>query len=178
MLQLGRFGDDAALLGRAEHLLKMQRLPLVGQIEDLVGVIILHALHERREVGRCVKRRAVGLDEDAGRKLLLIALLRHVDDPRALALAQDAHGLEPLKHRRDIRLGVALALPDVEADVQVLIVALEVGDGDAHDLLPEGIVAAAVRLKLGGGGVRLHGDCHSRGLGVHKQILSALWRGL
>ena len=30
----------------------------------------------------------------------------------------------------------------------------------------------------GGGGVRLHGDCHSRGLGVHEQILSALWRGL
>ena len=30
----------------------------------------------------------------------------------------------------------------------------------------------------GGGGVRLHGTGHDRGLGVHKQILSALWRGL
>ena len=30
----------------------------------------------------------------------------------------------------------------------------------------------------GGGGVRLYGTGHDRGLGVHKQILSALWRGL
>ena len=39
----------------------------------------------------------------------------------------------------------------------------------------QGMGEALSRQGGGGGGVRLHGTGHDRGLGVHKQILSALW---
>ena len=51
------------------------------------------------------------------------------------------------QHLGDIRLRVRLAQPHVEADVQVLVVLLEILDRHAHDLLPHGAVAALALLE-------------------------------
>ena len=90
MLQLRLGRDDAALSRRTEHLLKVQALPLIGQIENFIGMVILHTLHNGGEVGGGIERCAVGLHEDARWNLLLIALFRNGNDLRALALLQNA----------------------------------------------------------------------------------------
>ena len=135
-----------ALARRAEHLLEVQTLALVRQVQQLVRMVVLHALHDGGQVRRGVQRRAVALDEDARRQLLAVALLGHGHNKRALALDKHALGLQLLEHRGNVGLRVAFALPDVEADVQIVIVLTQIGHGDLHDVAPQGIVAGTALL--------------------------------
>ena len=155
VLQLRLRTDDAALAGGPEDLLKVEALPLVHDVEDLVRVEELFPLHHGGEVGGGVEGRAVGLDEDAGRHFLLVRLLADRHDQRAVALHQQTPGLHVLQHRRNVGLSVALAVPDVKGDVQLAVVLLQVGHGDGHDVLPQGGVAGFAMLKLIGGVVGL-----------------------
>ena len=130
---------------RAEHLLEVQTLALVRQVQQLVRMVILHALHDGGQVRRGVQRRAVALDEDARRQLLAVALLGHGHDERALALDKHASAFS-FSSIGDVGLRVAFAFPDVEADVQIVIVLTQIGHGDLHDVAPQGIVAGTALL--------------------------------
>ena len=54
----------------AEHLLEMAVLALVDDIEDEVGIVAFHAIDDGRQIGRAIKHRAVGLEQDQRRHLL------------------------------------------------------------------------------------------------------------
>jgi hypothetical protein len=68
----------------------MQRLPLVDDIEDPIGSQSGDPIGQRREVGRRVKRRAIGLGKEERRHGLPVARLRHRNDDCAVAVAGDA----------------------------------------------------------------------------------------
>ena len=171
MLQFRRLGDERRLARHAEDLLKVEALPLVDDVEDLAGMEILLTLQDRGKVGRGVERRAVGFQQDAGRDLLRVGFLLHGHDERAFGLNGQALALDDVQHLRDILLRVGLAEPDVEADVQVFIVALQIHHRDAHDVLPHRAVAPVSRLEQIGRVVRARGErlvrlalCAGRGI--------------
>ena len=129
--------NESGLFCHAEDLLKMQILPLIGQIHVFLRVIILFTLNNSSEIGCGIERRAVGLDENAGRNLLCVRLLLHRHDQRTLGLHAEALGLDRLEHLRDVFLRVAFAEPYVEADAEIIIVAFEIFNGHAQNVLPE-----------------------------------------
>ena len=148
-LRCGR--NQLRLAGDAENLLKVQALALVRQIEDLVGVVVLLALHDGGKIGRGVERCAVRLDENAGRKLLGVAFLLHRHDQRAFGLDGQMLVLDDLQHLRNIRLRVAFTEPDVKRHVEVAVVFAEIGDGNADNVLPERVIAGNLLLELARG---------------------------
>ena len=153
MLQGSGVGDDAALPGGAEHLLKVQRLPLVGDVEHLVGVPVLHPLNHGGKVGGGVDGGAVGLDQNAGGNRLLVRFLGHGDDPRALGEDGVALFLHLRDHGGDIGVGVAFPQPLFKVDVQTVVDPPQVGQGHVHDVLPDGAVTPAALLQFKGRGV-------------------------
>ena len=158
MLQLSGFGDNAAFAGGPEDLLEVQGLALVGDVEDLVGGEILHTLDHGGQVRGGVDGGAVGLHQDHGRNFLLVGLLGHGNHQGAFAEDSQALGLDVLDHGRNVGVGVALAQPGLEVDVQVVIDPAHIGDGQAHDVVPNGPVAPAALLQLEGGGVGTVGE--------------------
>ena len=132
----------------------MEALALVHHVEDPIRVPGLHPLTDRGQVGGGVERRAVGLHDDAGRHLLGVRGLLHLDDLRALALHEQAALPHFLQHGGNVGLGVALAEPDLKADAELVVVLPQVGLGDGHDMLPDRHVAGSSLLKLVGGVVR------------------------
>ena len=124
MAELRVRADKPGLFRHAEDLLKVQVLPLVGQVHIFLRVIILLTLDDGGKVGRGVERRAVRFDENAGRDLLRVRLLLHRHDQRALGFHAEAPGLDGFEHLRDILLRVALAEPDVKAHTEIVIVPL------------------------------------------------------
>ena len=153
MLQGSGVGDDAALPGGAEHLLKVQRLPLVGDVEHLVGVPVLHPLNHGGKVGGGVDGGAVGLDQNAGGNRLLVRFLGNGDDPRAFGENGVALFLHLRDHGGDIGVGVAFPQPLFKVDVQTVINPPQVGQGHVHDVLPDGAVTPAALLQFKGRGV-------------------------
>ena len=159
MLQLGGGGHDARLPGGPEHLLKVQVLPLVGDVEHLVRVPVLHPLDQGGQIGGGIDGGAVGLYQNAGGHLLLVPLLGHGDDPGPLGLDGNAPGLHILHHGGDIGVGVGFAQPLLKVDVQIVIVLPEVRHGHVHNVPPQRPVAPAALLQLQGGLVGLVGEC-------------------
>ena len=157
MLQLGGGGHDARLPGGPEHLLKVQVLPLVGDVEHLVRVPVLHPLDQGGQVRGGIDGGAVGLHQNAGGNLLLVPLLGHGDDPGSLGLDGNAPGLHILHHGGDIGVGVGFAQPLLKVDVQIVIVLPEVRHGHVHNVLPQRPVAPAALLQFQGCLVRFVG---------------------
>ena len=155
MLQFDILRDDAALSGGPEHLLKVQGLPLVGDVEDFVGLKIPHPLYHGGKVGGGVDGRAVGLHQNAGGNLLFVRLLGNGNDPGALALHRKALGLEVGNHVGDEGVGVAFAQPGLKMHVQRIVNPGHVRHGQLHDVLPDGPIAPAAVLQLICGGVSL-----------------------
>ncbi len=171
MAQSRALRNDAALFCRAEDLLKVQSLPFVGDIKHLVGVIILLTLYQCGQIGCGIQRGSVGLDQNARRNLFGVARLLHVDDPRTAVFTRDAAGPEILEHGLDIGLRAAFAKPKLKVYVQPVVVAAHVCNGDVHDVLPQGPIAAVPVLQQIGGPVRPFGKlgigfCTLRGTGI------------
>ena len=121
-------------------------------------MVVLLALYERGKVRGGVERRAVGLQNDARRDLLLVLRQLHGHNQRALALDGEAFVAEALHHVGDIRLCVAFTLPEVKFDVEVCIVFLEVSHRHVHDMPPDGRIAAVALLQLDGRLMRARGE--------------------
>ncbi len=138
---------QAAALRRAEDLLEMKLLALVGEIDDPVGMPLLLPLLEGRQIGGGVEGGAVGLEDDAGRHLPGIRLPGHVHDQGAVALIGQAALPHILDHARNDVLHAGFAQPQVEGHVQVGVVFLHVGHRDRNDLLPEGPQSALAVLQ-------------------------------
>ena len=115
---------DSRLLRTAEHLDKMHLLALIHHIDDLVRIVKLPALHQRRQIRRRVKRSPVGFQNHAGGNLLRIRLFLYVHHQSAVALVCVALLFQPLHHVGNVGLGVGLALPQIEIHIQVRVIAL------------------------------------------------------
>ena len=150
MLHLGFRSHDAALLGSAEHLLEVQILALVGDVEHLVGGPVLHTLNDGSQVCGGVDGRAVGLHQDHGRQLLLVAFLGNGNNPGTVGQHSQATGLQVFHHGGDIGIGVAFAQPLFVVDIQGGVNPAQVGQGNAHDVIPDSPVAPAALLQLVG----------------------------
>ena len=49
---------------RAEHLLEMHVLPLVHDVENEIGVVRAHAIHDRGQIRRPVEHGTIGFQEN------------------------------------------------------------------------------------------------------------------
>ena len=148
MLKLGRGRNQLRLARNAEELLKVQRLPLVGQVQKLVRMIVVLALDDGCKIGRGVECCAVGLDQNAGRDFLCVALLLHRHDQRTVGLDSQMLFLNDFQQLGNIRLRVAFAQPHVKRHVQRAVVLFQVRDGHAQNVLPQVVIAALPVLKL------------------------------
>ena len=157
MLKLGGFRHDACLPGSPEDLLKVQTLPLVGDVENLIGVEVLHPLNHGGEVRGGVDGGAIGLHQNAGGHFLLVRVLGHGDDPSALALHRQAPVFQILYHGGNVGVSIGLTQPALKGDAQIFVVLLQVRHGNVHDMLPQSPVAPAALLEFKGGGVGLLG---------------------
>ena len=128
--------DKAGFSCRAENLCEVQLLALVSDVDDLVGMIVLHAFLDGREVCCRIEGGAVGLEDDTGRDLLGVCLFCDVDDQCSLALVGIAALLHIFDHARDHGMDTGFTLPEVKGYIQVLVVAFHVRHGDRDDLLP------------------------------------------
>jgi hypothetical protein len=82
-----------------EHLLEMQVLTLIDDIEDEIGMVRAHAVDDRGEVGRAVHHRAIRLREDERRHLVLV--VRFTTARRARFLVSAMPRLHVVDHRLD-----------------------------------------------------------------------------
>ena len=53
------FVNQLCLARAAEHLRKVQILPLVNDIDDMIRLPVFHPHHDRRQISRIVQRRTV-----------------------------------------------------------------------------------------------------------------------
>ena len=158
VLQLGALGDNAALLCRPEHLLKVQGLALVGDIEDLVRGVVPLPLNQSGKIRGGVDGGAVGLDQDTGRYLFPVCGLCHGEDQGALAFHGEAPLLEIRQHIRNQGVRVAFTQPHIKVNIQGVIYPVQVGKGYVHNMLPDSPVAGAALLKLEGSDVGFPGE--------------------
>ena len=145
------FVDEAGLIGAAEHPHEVQLLALVHHVDDAVGIEVRLPLDDGGKVGGLVLGGAVGFQHHAGRHFPSVALLLDVHHQGAVADIGVAVCLHLLHHGGDEVLTVALAHPDVEVHVQLLVVLLQVVDGHVQDVLPQGAIAGTTLLEFVGG---------------------------
>ena len=150
MLQFHVLRNDLGLLGSAEDLLKVQCLTLVGEVQQLLGLVVLHTLNNGSQIGGGIDGSAVRLDQNAGGHFLGVGLFLYRDHQCAVGNLGDALGLHILDHGGDIGLCIAFTQPHIKADIQVTVILLQVGNGQAHNVIPDGTIAAIAILQLEG----------------------------
>ena len=151
MLQLGFGKDDAAFLGGTEDLLKVERLPLIGDIEHLIGLPILHTLDHGCKVGGSIDGRAVTLDEDTGRHFLLVLFLGNGDDPSTVGEHCVTLFFHIGNHVGDVGVSIAFTQPLFIVDIQHIVDPVQIRQGNAHHMVPDGTVAGTAGLQFIGG---------------------------
>ncbi len=147
---MGLRANDVRHSGGPEHLLKVQRLPLVRQIQNLIRVEIPLTLHHGGKLRGIVQHRAVALNEDARGHFLLVPFLRHRENQRAVAFHREALGFEIFHHIRDIGIGVAFAQPGLKMHVQILINPAHIGNGRVHNVPPQCPITRSAALQFKG----------------------------
>ncbi len=99
MLHMHRVGDEARAACHFKHLLEVQGLALVDEIQGTVGFQHAAAVAHGRQVGGGIEVAAIGLDDDH-RQRLAVGGLEFFEEHalRAVALNQQALGLEVVDH--------------------------------------------------------------------------------
>ncbi len=115
-----------------EDLLEVELLPLIGDVDDAVGVEGLHSCRHGGEVGRGIVEAAVALADDAERQLFVF---EH-DDRGAFALDGQPFLLEPFDRAGESVTVVAFAVDDVVVHAQPGVDAIELFEAQAHEHLP------------------------------------------
>ncbi len=138
---------EGAFPCRAEHLHEVKCLPLVGDVDDLIRVEAVPAVQNRGQIRCGIQRRAVALENHAGRNLLRIRGLRNIHHQCTLALVGRAGLFHVLHHRRNQIVHRRLAVPEVEGHIQIRIIALHIGNRHPHDVLPQRAVPAVPLLQ-------------------------------
>ena len=112
---------DTGLLGGTEHLLKVQALALIGDVEHPIRLKVPHTLDHGSQVRGGVDGRAIGLDQNTGRDLLLVAVLLYRDHPCALGLNRNAPVLHILHHGGNVGISITFAQPCLKMHIQVIV---------------------------------------------------------
>nr|KDP75201.1 hypothetical protein FA04_03075 [Ensifer adhaerens] len=99
---------------RRKHAGNMQRLPVVGAIDDLLCTEIAHPLAQRREIRRAVKRSAVALLKKQRWRIVWKSVPGDIHDKSTVALPSELAGNEVGKHGRDFGMRIAFPLEQVE----------------------------------------------------------------
>src|ERR1700754_4210757 len=107
-------GHVAGQVARPEHLLEVQGLALVDDVERQLRIERLLAVEDRAQIRGVIADLAVALYQDDRRHLLLVAVARHADDESPVVGHGNATRLQVRHDLRNERLRVALALPQVE----------------------------------------------------------------
>ena len=133
----------------------MEILPLVGDIEHLVGRPILHTLQNGSQVGGGINGGAVGLHQNHRRNFLFVGFLGHGNHPSTLTENSQATLLQIGNHTGDVGVSIAFTQPLFVVDIQGVVNPLQVGQGDVHNVLPNGTVTATTLLQFKSSGVGL-----------------------
>ena len=143
-------GEPAGLARGVPHHVEVQRLRRPDDVEHPVRLEVVHAVADRREVGRRVAVAAVGLADDERHRLALAAGVAVEEDAeRAVRHRRDARGLELVAERAEH--GVVGRLPGEvevgERDAEGGVDRVEVGLGEVDELLPqrEGVGVAGLQ---------------------------------
>ena len=104
----------------------MHALAFIHHIDIAVRMEILLTLNNGGKVGGGIQGSAVGFPYEAGRDFLAVCLFCNIHHKGALALIGQAFIHQHLDHVRNIRLGIAFALPQVKFHIQVGIILLKV----------------------------------------------------
>ena len=148
--------DQADQFSRPEHLFEMQRLALVDDIEHPLRrrMHMHHPVLDRRKVRRVIAGAAARIEQHHRWHFLLVALTRHMHDQGALALLGKARLAEPLDQAGDQVVDIALALPQVERDIEKGIIHLQRRHRHVDEMLQQRPIAGPPRLQLGHGSLR------------------------
>src|SRR5690606_33424612 len=110
-------GSEAEAAADREHLLEVELLALVGDVDDAGGRELLDAALDGGEVGGGVVEAAVALPYDHQRQLFLLEL----DDEGALAFRSEAFGDQFIDQRSEAVIVVAFSPVEIEAHAEALV---------------------------------------------------------
>ena len=147
----------------------MQLLPLVGDVDHLVGMICIFPVLDGGQIRGGIQSRPIGLEDDAGGHLLAVGFLGDIYDQGAVALVGIAVLFHLLRHAGNDIIDRGLSVPEVKGHIQSGVVALHIRYGDRNDLVPEGTQAPVALLQAVG---RFHGP------GVIVRILFGFFAGI
>ncbi len=126
-------GHEAGLARHGEHLLEVQGLALVDEVQRAVGLELAAAVAHGGQVGGGVEVATIGLDDDH-RQRIAVGVLEFIEEHAlgAIALDQQALGLEVVDHIDQVVVVGAFAhhVGHGQLDVQQLVDLLAVGQRD------------------------------------------------
>ncbi len=137
-------GLDAGFARNSEELAEVKLLAFVGDVDDGVGLEFFDAGEDGGEVGGGVVVAAVGFAHDAGGQLVVV----EEGDESAFALANEAEILEFGDHAGEGVVVVGLAADEFKADAEAVVDAVEFGEREVYEGLPEGAVVGVAGLEF------------------------------
>ena len=114
----------SSLLRYTEDLLKVKLLTFVCNINVFYWLEVLLTLQDSSQVRGCIQSSSVRLADDTRRQLLGVDRFGYVYNQSALALVCQAFVLQILDQPRNILFRIALAFPEFEMNIQVVVVSL------------------------------------------------------
>ncbi|MNO93814.1 hypothetical protein D3C76_854200 [compost metagenome] len=146
-----RMGHETGLARHGEHLLEVQGLTLVDEVQRTIGLELAAAVAHGRQVGGGVEVAAVSLDDDH-RQRVAVGVLELVEEHAlgAVALDQHACGLQVVDHVDQVVVVGAFAhhVGHGQFDVEQFVDLLAVGQRDVLELGPQGQAIGVAGLQL------------------------------
>ena len=143
--------DEACAARDFEHLVEVQGLALVDEVQGTVGLEDVAAIADGRQVGGGIEVAAIGLLHDH-RQRLAFGILEFIEEHAlgALILDQQALGLEVGDHVGQVAVVGAFAhhVGHGQLDVEQLVGLLAVGQGDVLEAGPQGHALRVAGLQL------------------------------
>ena len=112
------------LLRHTEYLLKVKLLALIGNVYIFDRLEILLTLDDGSQVRGGIQCSPVRLADNTRRQLLRVRRFGDIYDQGALALVCKTLVLQILDQPWDVLLSITLTLPELEMNIQVVIVSL------------------------------------------------------
>ena len=114
----------------------MQTLTVIDHIPDFIWMEILFPLDDGGKVGGSVNAGMIGFTNDNRRHGCLILRFGYLNDQGAVAFHQQIFFGQHIHQTWNIPVGIAFAIPQIESDAQLFIVAFHIRDRGAQNLFP------------------------------------------
>src|SRR5262249_24224804 len=111
-----------------------------------IRIITLNAINDRRQVGRRVEHRTIRLEKYERRHLPAIASFAHRYDECTLASLCNMPLLQIVDHRRNERIDIRLAFPQIEAHAEARKFASQPLFGNFEEMAPKSAITGPAPL--------------------------------